>query len=106
MEVSEVEVSSVDAPVRGRRPSTSSLAQRARLALLWTTGFTFFCDVLQFGVTLTLVRILPPEAYGQFGLVTTSISFLTVPSFREILAHTMQVRDDAQTHYQDQFTAG
>jgi len=84
----------------------TELADKARRSVLWTTGFTVFQDILQFGLTLTLTRLLPPEAYGKFSFVTTLIGFFTVISFREFLNHTLQVRDNEETHYQDHFTAG
>ena len=85
---------------------TKDLAGRARLAIVWTTGFQLFRDVIQFGLTLTLVRLLPAEAYGQFGFVTTLLSFLTLYSFREFLGHILQVRDGEPAHYQEHFTFG
>ncbi len=85
---------------------SSVLADKARQAVAWTAGITIFQDLLQLGVTLTLTRLLPPEAYGKFTFVTTVIGFFTVLSFREILNYTLQVRSDAETHYQDHFTAG
>ena len=81
-------------------------ANRARLAVAWATGFQLFRDVVQFGLTLALVRLLPAEAYGQFGFLTTLLSFFTLYSFREFLGQTLQVRDDERVHYQDHFTAG
>lgn len=87
-------------------PASQGLAGRARLAIAWTTGFQLFRDLLQFGLTLTLVRLLPAEAYGQFGFVTTLLSFLTLYSFREFLNHTLQIRDGEPVPYQDHFTAG
>jgi len=86
--------------------SDQSLAGRARLAIVWSTGFQLFRDLLQFGLTLVLVRLLPAEAYGQFGFLTTLLSFLTLYSFREFLGHTLQARDHERVHYQDHFTAG
>ncbi len=55
---------------------------------------------------LALVRLLPPEVYGQFGFVTALLGFLTLYSFREFLGHTLVVRDAGDVHYQDHFTAG
>lgn len=81
-------------------------ATRARLAVAWATGFQLFRDLVQFGLTLTLVRLLPADAYGQFGFITTLLGFFTLYSFREFLGHTIQVRDEAAVHYQDHFTAG
>lgn len=86
--------------------SVSTLGHAARLAVFWTTGFNLFRDVLQLGLTLTLARLLPPDVYGQFGLVSTLVTLLSVLSFREFLNYTLQVRRDEDTHYQDHFTAG
>ncbi|MGE5361497.1 MAG: oligosaccharide flippase family protein, partial [Bacteroidales bacterium] len=97
---------------RGRPPcrpvtfSMNPLGKKAREALFWTTGFSLFRDVLQLAQTLVLVRLLAPEAYGRFGLVSNVVTFYTVLSFREFLGHTLQMRDDRDIHYQDQFTAG
>lgn len=84
----------------------SQLAHKARLAVLWSAGFTFFRDLLQFGLMLVLVRMLPAEAYGQFGLTTTTLSFLTLYSFRPFLGHTLQVREEDRVNFQAHFTAG
>jgi PST family polysaccharide transporter len=55
---------------------------------------------------LVLVRLLEPEAYGQFGLVTSIIGFISIFSFNNFMAYTLQVKSDDETHYQDHFTAG
>lgn len=102
--MSSVHAGAAAADVESAR--SSALADKARQAVAWTAGITIFQDVLQFGVTLTLTRLLPPEAYGKFTFVNTVIGFFTVLSFREILNYTLQVRSDSETHYQDHFTAG
>lgn len=84
----------------------SSLGQKARLSVLWTAGFNVFRDLLQFVVMLVLVRLLAPEAYGEFGLVTSLVGFISVFSFNNFVAHTLQVKSDDQAHFQDHFTAG
>lgn len=82
------------------------LAQNARLSVAWTTALHVFRDVVQFGLMLVLVRLLPADAYGQFGLTNTIVGFLMVFSSREFLAHTLLVRDNRDVNYQEQFTAG
>ncbi len=82
------------------------LAQKARLSVAWTTGLNVLRDATQFGLMLVLVRLLPVEAYGQFGLINTIIGFMMVFSSREFIAHTLLVRDDREVNYQEQFTAG
>jgi O-antigen/teichoic acid export membrane protein len=85
---------------------TISLKDRARLAVAWNTGFTVGRDVLQFALTLVLVRLLTPDAYGQFGLVVSVTGFLNILSFQSFVSHALQVRDDAEARYQEHFTAG
>jgi O-antigen/teichoic acid export membrane protein len=84
----------------------TSLSQKAVSGVLWSTGLNVFRDFLQFGLMLVLVRLLAPEAYGQFGLVNAIMGFLTVFSFRSFLEHTLQVRPGAEVDYQLHFTAG
>ncbi len=83
-----------------------SLAGKAVSGVLWTTGLSVFRDFLQFGVMLVLVRLLAPEAYGQFGLVTAIMGFLTVFSFHSFLEYTLQVRPGIEVDYQLHFTTG
>jgi O-antigen/teichoic acid export membrane protein len=83
-----------------------SLAQRARMAIAWSTAIQLFRDVVQFVLMLVLVRRLPLEAYGQFGLITTITSFLTVFSAREFINHTVLIQDDEKVNYQEQFVVG
>jgi O-antigen/teichoic acid export membrane protein len=83
-----------------------ALSARARLAVLWETGFSAFRDLLQFGLTFTLARLLPAEVYGQFGFLTTTLTFLTLFSFREFLNFTLLVREDRDVAYQEHFSAG
>lgn len=84
----------------------ASLAGRARLAIAWTTGFQIFGDLLQLGLTLVLVRIVAPEAYGQFGFATPLLNLLTLFSCREVLGYILQVRPPQAVPLQDYFTAG
>lgn len=93
-----------DAETRPAAPDGT--AGRVRVALAWSTGLQIFRDLGQFGLTMTLTRLLPAEVYGQFGFLTTLLGFFTLYSFREFLGHTMQVRDGRDVHYQDHFTAG
>jgi PST family polysaccharide transporter len=88
------------------RPAGTGLGAKAQSAVLWNTGFNLFRDLLQFAVMLVLVRLLPPSAYGEFSLVTSMIGFISIFSFNNFLAYTLQVRREEETHYQDQFTAG
>ena len=84
----------------------STLSQKARSAVIWNMGFNLFRDLLQFGTMLVLVRLLAPEAYGQFSLVVSIIGFLSIFSFTNFIAHTIQVKTDAEANYQEHFTAG
>lgn len=44
----------------------STLGRKAVSGVLWTTGLNVFCDFVQFGVMLILVRLMASEAYGEF----------------------------------------
>src|SRR5919197_1354692 len=92
-------------PEIGAEPGVS-VAQRARSAVVWNTGFNVFRNLLQFGLMLVLVRLLKPAAYGEFALVTSIIGFLAIFSFNNFIAHTLLVREDSDLRYQEQFTAG
>lgn len=83
-----------------------SLGQKAKLAVIWNTGFNLFRDGLQFLVMLVLVRLLDPKAYGEFGMVTSVIGFISVFAFQNYISHTIQARSESDVHYQDHFTAG
>ena len=84
----------------------SELAKKARTAVAWTAGLNILRDAVQFVQMLVVVRILPPEAYGKYGLSSSIIGFVMVFSAREFIAHTVLERDDKAVNYQEQFTAG
>jgi O-antigen/teichoic acid export membrane protein len=90
----------------GKASDMSSLGKQAASGILWTTGLSVFRDFLQFGTMLVLVRLLAPEIYGQFGLVSAIMGFLSVFSFRVFLEHTLQIRPGGEVDYQMHFTAG
>ncbi|HMN24928.1 MAG TPA: oligosaccharide flippase family protein [Ignavibacteriaceae bacterium] len=83
-----------------------NLISKAKLAVYWNTGFNLFRDLLQFVVMLVLVRIIPPEAYGQFGLVNSIIGFISIFSFTSFISHSLQIRKIEDIDYQTHFTAG
>ncbi|MCI5158353.1 MAG: hypothetical protein D3906_07895, partial [Candidatus Electrothrix sp. AUS1_2] len=85
---------------------SEQLARKARLSVYWNTGFNLFRDTLQFAVMLVLVRLVAPEAYGQFGMVNSIVGFVSVFSFHNFIAHTLQIRGDEPILYQEHFTAG
>jgi O-antigen/teichoic acid export membrane protein len=54
---------------------------------------------------LVLVRIIAPESYGQFAMVTAVIGFISVFSATNFLAYILQVPTDSEELYQEHFTA-
>jgi polysaccharide transporter, PST family len=74
--------------------------------VLWTAGLNVFRDFVQFGVMLVLVRLLAPEMYGQFGLVSAILGFLSVFSYRTFLEYSLQIRQGSEVDYQLFYTAG
>jgi O-antigen/teichoic acid export membrane protein len=100
-----------EAPAVAASPATpvdgaAVFAVRARGAVVWTTAVQGLRDFIQFGLMLVMVRLLPLEAYGQFGLVSTILAFAMVFSSREFIAHTLLIRDAERVNYQEQFVAG
>ncbi|HVX09716.1 MAG TPA: oligosaccharide flippase family protein [Pirellulales bacterium] len=85
--------------------NTKSISEKARSALLWNGGFSVVRDVVHFGVTLVLVRLLTTEDYGAYAVVMSVFAFLSAFSFENFMAHVLQVRDDREVHWQDHFTA-
>ena len=82
------------------------MGAKARSGLLWFTGLNLFQDLLQFATMLVLVRLLQPQTYGEFALVTSVLGFFTVFSFRSFLEHAFQVRAPEEPDYQTHFAAG
>src|SRR5688572_24641327 len=102
-------VERIDHPeVKRDSPALAGIDLRAtaQSAVIWNTGFNLFRDLLQFVVMLVLVRLLDASAYGQFSLVTSIVGFISIFSFNNFIAYTLQVQADDQTHYQEHFTAG
>jgi O-antigen/teichoic acid export membrane protein len=83
----------------------TTLTDRVGHALVWNAAFNICRDLLALLVMLVLVRILAPEHYGQFALVTAIIGFISVFAHQNFIAHTLQERED-EVNYQDHFTAG
>ena len=81
-----------------------NLAHRTRLAVFWNTGILTLISIGQFGVMLVMVRLLSPEVYGQYGLLMAIMGFLYVFSAQNFVDYTLQVRLEADVHYQDIFT--
>ncbi len=80
--------------------------RQVRSGVLWITGISVLREGLQFAVTVVLVRLLDPKAYGEYGLVNAVIGLVTVLSFRSFLEYTLQARPGEPVDYQAQFTFG
>lgn len=81
-----------------------NLAHRTRMAVLWNTGIVTLINFGQFGVMLVMVRLLSPEAYGQYGLLMAIVGFLYVFSAQNVVDYALQVRLETDVCYQDIFT--
>jgi len=82
-----------------------NLAHRTRDAIFWNAGIVSLISVGQFCVMLVMVRLLNPEVYGQYGLLMAIMGFLYVFSAQNFVDYALQVRREADVHYQDIFTA-
>lgn len=100
-QINSPEIKRDSAALRG-----ADLRATAQAAVIWNTGFNLFRDLLQFVVMLVLVRLLDASAYGQFSLVTSIVGFISIFSFNNFIAYTLQVQTEEETHYQEHFTAG
>jgi PST family polysaccharide transporter len=78
--------------------------QSIRSGVAWNAGFRIFRDVVQFGMTAILARLLAPEVYGQFALVTSITVLIGVLSFENLAQHILVAREE-DFSYQDHFTA-
>jgi PST family polysaccharide transporter len=83
----------------------SNLVSKASSAVIWNIAFNLFRDLLQFGTMIILVRILRPESYGQFALVSSIMGFLSIFAHNNFMAHLLQVKDESEVRYQEHFTA-
>lgn len=84
----------------------TSLAEKAKSAVYWNTGFNLFRDLLQFGVMLILVRIIPPEAYGQLGLMNSVVGLLAVFNLNNLMTHYLIQREESEKYYHYHFYFG
>jgi O-antigen/teichoic acid export membrane protein len=82
-----------------------NLVEKARSGLLWSGGFRLLQNLVQFGLTLILARLLIPEEYGTYAVVAGIIGFVNAVSFESFLRHLLQIRDESKVYYQDHFTA-
>ncbi|NBV25288.1 MAG: hypothetical protein EBS05_25660 [Proteobacteria bacterium] len=84
-----------------------SVAHHAKSAVLWNGAFFVFREViLKFGLMVVLRRVLTQADYGVNTLVNPVMGFISMFAFNNIAAYTLQVRDEKDTHWQEQFTAG
>jgi O-antigen/teichoic acid export membrane protein len=84
---------------------SQGLLGKAQASIVWSGGFRLFHTVLQFVVTLVLVRWLTPDDYGTYAVVAGIVGFLNAVTFDNFLCHILQLRDDERVDYQDHFTA-
>jgi O-antigen/teichoic acid export membrane protein len=97
-------VSGPPIPPPEESPAPGGHLDSIRSGVAWNAGFRIFRDVVQFGLTALLARLLAPEVYGQFALITSVTIFLGVLSFEHVAQHLLVVRDE-EVNYQDHFTA-
>ena len=83
-------------PADGDRPNA---VRHLSAGVFWNTSFVFTKDVLQFGLTMILARLLTPADYGQFAFVSAITTFVAAISFRNFLAHALQQRRDQPVDY-------
>ena len=84
-----------------------SLAHHAKSAVLWNASFNLLREVfLRVGSIVIFRRLLDPADYGVFDFVNSVVGFLGLFAFNNFVAHTVQVREEKDAHWQTHFTAG
>ena len=84
-----------------------SLAHHAKSAVLWNASFNLLREVLlRVGSIVIFRRLLDPADYGVFDFVNSVVGFLGLFAFNNFVAHTVQVREEKEVHWQAHFTAG
>src|SRR5262249_10799233 len=83
-----------------RRAGVSQLASKAKSAILWSGGFKVTQNLLQFGLTVVLARLLSPADFGTYAVVAGIIGVLNAASSDNFLAYLLQERDESQLHLQ------
>jgi len=66
----------------------NSFGNRVRMAVFWRSGTQIFSQLVQWGVTILVVRLLDPRDYGLFAMtevVTVMFNFLSGYSFASAL---------------------
>ena len=84
-----------------------SLARHAKSAVLWNASFNLLREVvLRVGSIVIFRRLLDPADYGVFNFINGVLGFIGLFAFNNFVAHTVQVRDEREVHWQLHFTAG
>jgi PST family polysaccharide transporter len=84
-----------------------SLTRHAKSAVVWNASFNILREgLLRIGTVLIFRRMLSISDYGVFSFVNNVIGFLSLFGFANFVAYTVQVREDRDVHWQEQFTAG
>ena len=58
-------------------PSDSNFGNRVRSAVFWRSGTQILSQVIAWGSTLAVIRILNPEDYGIFAMTQVILVFLS-----------------------------
>jgi teichuronic acid exporter len=84
-----------------------SVARHAKSAVIWSAGLTVFREVVLRLVTVMVFRrLLATTDYGIFSFVNSVVGFLAMFGFTNFVAYTVQVREEKDVHWQEQFTGG
>ncbi len=58
------------------KPTNPDLGNRVKSAVIWRTGTQILAQLISWGTTFAVIRILNPSDYGLFAMTTVIISFL------------------------------
>jgi hypothetical protein len=83
--------------VGGERPRATR--QRISGAIGWGFALAVATKIVSIVLSLVLVRLVAPEAYGQFGLANAVLMFAMAFSMQRFMEHTFHAADASAPNY-------
>jgi O-antigen/teichoic acid export membrane protein len=72
----------------------------------WNAAYQIVTSVVQFGAMLIVVRIVPPQEYGQWAVALGILQFLNTVSIASFLSHALQLREGEEPNWTLHWHAG
>jgi teichuronic acid exporter len=83
----------------GQKPETRSKSDRVLLhGIAWTTSAKWISQIISWGITLVVARLLSPSDYGLIGMATLALGLVTLFSEFGLGTTVVTLRDTANAH--------